>query len=253
MNMRRFKCSRFLFGLVVLSLFLPASFPAQQPPPSVVLDVDVDPQGRVGAIIQTLEPGPNVGDVQAVVRRRLLVPWVISLLNRRRPTMAVESVFDPAEFPNGPKRTLLTFPPVCIPQRDASAAPMTPGVVGFIFPTRVSQTLTPESFLESFLGDYMIEVNGVKFMDSDLFTPAHVTASEELNGLLFGLPGVRVQFWGLNVTMKISRPGTYVIRNFMRIPKTVPLPELSAIFPALGSLPAGEVVIQVTVNIQSSC
>ncbi|MBI3950333.1 MAG: hypothetical protein HY314_07760 [Acidobacteria bacterium] len=243
------KISRMRFCLVVFSLIVPVIIPAQQLPPSVMLDIDVNEQDQVGAIVRTLQPGPNVGDLQAFFSRRMLIPWALALLARRRPTTTMEPVFDPAEFPNGPMRMRLAFPPVCIP----AGVPFTPGFVGFVVPVRLGQTLTPESFLQSFLADYVIEVNGVKFMDSDLFTPEHVTASAPMDGALFGLRGVRVQFWGLNVTQKITRPGTYIIRNYLRIPKTIPLPELSTIFPALGELPAGQIVLQVTVNIQPSC
>lgn len=253
--MRRSKFSRMICGLVVLSLFVPGVVPAQQQPlpPSVMLGIDVDQQGQVLAVVRTLEPGPNVGDLRAFLNKKMLIPWVLALLARRRPTMTSESVFDSEEFPTGPKRVRLTFAPVCIP----AGVPFTPGFVGFIVPVRSDLALTPESFLEMFLADYVIEVNGVKFMDSDLFTSQHVTVTPPLdadpfNGLLFGLPGVKVRFWGLNVTQKITKPGTYVIRNFIRIPKTIPLPELSAVFPN-GKLPAGELITQVTINIQPSC
>jgi len=98
----------------------------------------------------------------------------------------------------------------------------------------------------------MIEINDVKFMDSDLLTPEYVTRSGEIRHPLVRALLGQVEFWGLNVTLKLTSPGTYVIRNYLRVPKTILVPELSVIFRD-GKIPAGELIIQMTVNIQPSC
>lgn len=254
--MRQRKYSRFLSGLVALSCFLPANLSAQQLPPSVLLEANMNPQGQVVVVVRTLSsnpPAPNAGDLSAFLSGKLLIPWLISLLQPRgRPVMVPEELYDSQEFPNGPTGVRLTFRPICVPARAAASGVFTPGFVGFIVPLRLSQMLTPELFLQMFLANYVIEINGVKFMDSSLLTPEHVTRTGEIRHPLVRQLLGPVEFWGLNITLKLTQPGTYVIRNYIRVPKSIPLPELTVIF-RNGVLPAGELIAEMTVTIQSSC
>lgn len=242
--------SRVTFCLIGLSFFIPVVVPAQQPPPSVMLDINVDPQGQIGAIVRAVEPGPNVSP-KGFFQKELSIPWAQALLEKKHPSRPVmEPLFDRSDVPNGLMRTKIVFPSVCIPV----GRPITPGFTGYVIPNRLASTLTPQSFLDTMLADYVIEINGVKFMDDDLYSARNVTISPPLSGILFGLPpNITLQFWGLNVTQKITKPGKYLISNYIRIPQTILLPEFSAIIPDLSQLSAGEFVVEQTINVQPSC
>lgn len=223
-----------LYALII-GLFAPGRALAQQLPPSVTLLFDTGESGHIGVTVETGEPGPNVADLSAFFAGDVVQPAALAESSE----VTVEPMFDEEEFPDGPARTRLTFSPVTLPAGQS----FLPGFVGFIVPDRIGSELTPESFLETMLADYTLEINGVKFMDDDLFTPDHVTWLGPFDGALVGFPGQTVHIWGLNITTRITQPGTYVIRNIIRFPKTVPVPELGVTY--LG----GELIVQVTVNI----
>jgi len=239
--MMRSKLFRFSFCLVVaFSLFNPLTLLAQQFPPSTTLEVTIGGDGQIGGVVRTLEPGPNVADLNAYFAVQLISPILVAGL-LSPPEIIVEPLFDEGEFPNGPSRVTYKYnAPVPIP----TGLSFTPGVVGFLVPARLGETFTPESFLNSLLVDYQIEENGFKFMDSDLLKPENIVSSGSFDGTPVGFPGQMVQLWGLNVTQKVSTPGTIRIRNIMKIPKTIPIPELGLTFVG------GELIFDVTVVVE---
>jgi hypothetical protein len=232
----KFFCFSFCL-LVVFSLFNPVALSAQQFPASTTLEVNVGQDGQIGGIVQTLAPGPNVADLSAFFTGQLLSPVALA----GPPEITVEPLFDQEEFPNGPSRTTFKYNrPVRIPVGRS----FLPGLVGFIVPARLGQTFTPESCLYSMLADYQIEENGFKFMDSDLLKPENIVTGGAFDGALVGIPGQTVYIWGLNVTQKVNTPGTIRIRNIMKLPKTIPIPEFGLTYPG------GELIFDVTVVIE---
>jgi hypothetical protein len=236
--MIRSKFFRFSFCLlVVISLFNPVALLAQQFPSSTTLEVNVGQDGQITGVVRTLEPGPNVADLSAFFTGQLVSPIPLA----GPPEITVVPLFDREEFPNGPSRTTFKYNrPVRIP----AGRSFLPGLVGFIVPARLGQMFTPESFLNSMLVDYQIEENGFKFMDSDLLKTENIVTSGAFDGALVGIPGQMVYIWGLNVTQKVSTPGTIRIRNIMKLPKTIPIPEFGLTYPG------GELIFDVTVVIE---
>lgn len=222
--------------LVVFSL-LNVAVAAQQLPASTTLEVTVASADQIGGTVRTLEPGPNVADLSAFFTGRLVSPIALA----GPPEITVEPLFDSQEFPSGPSRTTFKYNR---PVRVRVGQSFLPGLVGFILPARLGATFTPESFLNSMLADYQIEENGFRFMDDDLLKAENIVTSGAFDGALIGLPGQTVYIWGLNVTQKASTPGTIRIRNIMRLPKTIPVPEFGL------SYPGGELIFDVTVVVE---
>lgn len=232
---RLFRCGVGL--LLTFCCFNPVALWAQQPPPpSVLLEFNAGEAGQIGASVLNPGPGPGTTDLVAFFQGRLFQP--IALAMRLAPV--IEPLYDEQEFPNGPQRVTVSYTEVTLP----TGVTIIPGFIGSFLPARLGASLTAEQFLASYLADYILEVNGVRFMDSDLLTPANVASLGPVNNTLFPtLPPGDFYIWGLNVTMRLDTPGTYRIRNIMRIPKTILIPELNAAFLA------GEFINEITVRI----
>lgn len=224
-------------GIVMVLLpLVPGVVSAQGGAPSILIEVSPPEAGSIGGSVRVVGTAPNVVDLNAIFGGQLISPIPLA----GPPQINIEPLFDTSEFPDGPRRVTLTYRPVII----RANTPFIPGTVGWVLPARIGSTLTPESFLRRFLNDYTLEVNGFKFADSDLMTPANVVSLGPIDGALVGFPGQTVHIWALNFSQRISEPGTYRIRNSVRIPKTEPAPELGL------SFLAGELIVEITINIQ---
>ncbi|GBC76604.1 hypothetical protein HRbin08_00066 [bacterium HR08] len=210
--------------------------PAQGGPPSLLLEVAPPEAGPIGGSVRVVGMAPSVVDLNAIFSGQLISPIPLA----GPPQINIEPLFDASEFPDGPRRVTLTYRPVTI----RANTPFIPGAVGWVLPARIGSTLTPESFLRRFLSDYILEVNGFKFADEDLIKPENVVSIGPIDGAVVGFPGQMVHIWAVNFSQRISEPGTYRIRNSVRIPKTEPAPELGL------SFLAGELIIDITINIQ---
>ncbi|MBI3952170.1 MAG: hypothetical protein HY314_17110 [Acidobacteria bacterium] len=232
--MTRSTVFRSIFCLVIAFNFLmPPALLAQGLPPSTTLRYATGETGQIGATIENLGPGLSIGDLFAFGQGQLIQP-----INLARPTLSVEPLYDTQEFPDGPKRVTLTYPQVSL----FADRTIIPGYVGAFLPARLGADITPEQFIGSYLADYILEVDGVQFMDSDLLKPENILKLGPLSAPVLPLPPGDFYLWGLNITMKFA-PGTYRIRNIMRIPKTVAVPELGTTFLA------GQLVYDITLRI----
>jgi|DewCreStandDraft_5_1066085.scaffolds.fasta_scaffold00067_40 hypothetical protein len=227
------------FGLATMLLLMqlgPHALFAQGVPPSLLLEVTPPEAGSIGGKVRAVGTAPGVVDLEAIASGRLISPIPLA----GPPQISIEPLFDTSEFPDGPKRVTLTYRPVAI----RADAPFIPGVVGWVLPSRIGSTLTPQSFLQRFLGDYTLEVNGFRFADSDLISPENVVFVGPIDGAVVGFPGQPIHIWAVNFSQRISEPGAYRIRNVVRIPKTEPAPELGLTFLA------GELIIDITITVQ---
>ncbi len=222
-------------GMVAV-LLLPGVVLAQGGAPSILLEISPPEGGPIGGSVRVVGTAPNVVDLNAIFGGQLISPIPLA----GPPQTTIERLFDANEFPDGPRRVTLTYRPVTI----RANTPFIPGVVGWVLPARIGSTLTPESFLSRFLSDYILEVNGLKFADDDLIKPENVVFIGPIDGAVAGFPGQMIHIWAVNFTQRISEPGTYRIRNIMRIPKTEPEPEFGLAFLA------GELIIDITINVQ---
>lgn len=223
----------------VCSWLMPAAIGAQQLPPSVTLRYQTGEAGQIGAVIENLGAGPATTDLLAFLTGQLIQPIALT----RVIGSSITPLYDEQEFPNGPKRVTVTYAEVTLP----AGVTIIPGFVGSFLPARLGANLTPQQFINSYISDYTLEVNGVRFMDSDLLTPQNIAVLGPItNAILPTLPPGEFYIYGLNVTMRFPGPGTYRIRNIMRIPKTTPIPELNAAFLA------GEFINEITVRIASA-
>jgi hypothetical protein len=221
---------------MALSCFNPRSLFGQGFPPSMTLQFDTGPAGQIGGTVQTLGPGPSTIDLGAASRGEYIQPILLAMAS----APVIEPLYDPTEFPNGPKRVTIKYSTVTLP----ASVPLVPGFVGTFLPARLDKDLTPAQFIASYLADYLLEVNGLQFMDAALLKPENIVRLGPLdNQVLSFLPPGDFYIWGLNITMKFKGPGTYRIRNIMRIPKTIPIPELNAAFLA------GQFINEITVQI----
>ncbi|MCS6803533.1 MAG: hypothetical protein NZ823_00110 [Blastocatellia bacterium] len=209
---------------------------AQGGAPSILIEVSPPEAGPIGGSVRVVGTGPNVVDLNAIFGGRFISPIAVA----GPPQINIEPLFDPGEFPDGPRRVTLTYRPVAI----RANTPFIPGAVGWVLPARIGSTLTPESFLRRFLSDYILEVNGFKFADNDLIKPENVVFIGPIDGAVAGFPGQMIHIWAVNFAQRIGQPGSYRIRNIVRIPKTEPEPEFGLAFLA------GELIIDITINIQ---
>lgn len=224
-------------GIVMVTLLLvPGVVLAQGGAPSILIEVSPPEAGPIGGSVRVVGTAPNVVDLNAIFGGQLVSPIPLA----GPPQINIEPLFDTGEFPDGPRRVTLTYRPVAI----RANTPFIPGAVGWVLPARIGSTLTPESFLRRFLSDYILEVNGFKFADNDLIKPENVVFIGPIDGAVAGFPGQMIHIWAVNFAQRISEPGTYRIRNIVRIPKTEPEPEFGLAFLA------GELIIDTTINIQ---
>lgn len=225
--------------LFVGSWLTPATLSAQQLPPSVTVRYQTGEMGQIGGVIENLGAGPAITDLLAFLTGQLIQPIALS----RATGSSITPLYDEQEFPNGPKRVTVTYAEVTLP----AGVTIIPGFVGSFLPARLGASLTPQQFINSYISDYTLEVNGVRFMDSDLLRPQNIAVLGPItNATLPTLPPGEFYIYGLNVTMRFPGPGVYTIRNTMRIPRTTPIPELNAAFLA------GEFVNEITVRIASA-
>jgi len=222
--------------VLVVSLLGVRPILAQGGGPSTLIEVSPREAGPIGGSVRVVGTAPNVVDLNAIFGGQLVSPIPLA----GPPQINIEPLFDTSEFPDGPRRVTLTYRPVAI----GANTPFIPGAVGWVLPARIGSTLTPESFLRRFLSDYTLEVNGFRFADSDLIKPENVVFIGPIDGAVAGFPGQMIHIWGVNFSQRISEPGTYRIRNIVRIPKTEPEPEFGLAFLA------GELIIDTTINIQ---
>jgi hypothetical protein len=223
----------------VFSWLIPPTPSAQQLPPSVTLRYITGEAGQIGGAIENLGAGPATTDLVAFLTGQLVQPIALT----RATGSSITPLYDEQEFPNGPKRVTVTYGDVTLP----AGVTIIPGFIGSFLPARLGANLTAQQFINSYISDYILEVNGVRFMDSDLLKPENVAILGPLtNATLPTLPPGEFYIYGLNVTMKFAGPGTYKIRNIMRIPKTTPIPELNAAFLA------GEFINEITVIIAAA-
>lgn len=222
-------------GLVV-SLYGVQAALAQSGTPSTLIEISPPEVGPIGGSVRVVGTAPNVVDLNAIFGGQLVSPIALA----GPPQINIEPLFDTTEFPDGPRRVTLTYRPVAI----RANTPFIPGAVGWVLPARIGATLTPESFLRRFLSDYILEVNGFKFADNDLLKPENVVSIGPIDGAVAGFPGQMIHIWAVNFSQRISQPGTYRIRNIVRIPKTEPEPEFGLAFLA------GELIIDITINVQ---
>jgi hypothetical protein len=209
---------------------------AQGGAPSILIEVSPAEGGPIGGNVRVVGTAPNVVDLNAIFGGQLASPIALA----GPPQINIEPLFDMSEFPDGPRRVTLAYRPVAI----RANTPFIPGAVGWVLPARIGSTLTSESFLRRFLSDYILEVNGFKFADNDLIKPENVVFIGPIDGAVAGFPGQMIHIWAVNFSQRISLPGTYRIRNIVRIPKTEPEPEFGLAFQA------GELIIDITINIQ---
>lgn len=222
--------------MLVVSLHGTQAVLAQSGTPSTLIEVSPPEVGPIGGSVRAVGTAPNVVDLNAIFGGQLVSPIPLA----GPPQINIEPLFDTSEFPDGPRRVTLTYRPVAI----RTNTPFIPGAVGWVLPARIGSTLTPESFLRRFLSDYILEVNGFKFADNDLIKPENVVFIGPIDGAVAGFPGQMIHIWAVNFSQRISQPGTYRIRNIVRIPKTEPEPEFGLAFLA------GELIIDITINMQ---